>query len=171
MLKSQPVENLVFSDTGLVHLVAACVALISGALVLFLPKATRLHIRIGYVYFAAMLVMLVTSFSLYHLFGSFGMFHWLAVVSSVTLLAGMIPVWFRRSIPNWAAWHFSFMYWSVVGLYCAFAAETFVRLPQSPFFAMVGIGSGLVGGIGAYFFRKNKDVWEAQYAARHVANP
>ena len=164
-------DAIVFSTTGLVHLVAASLALLTGAGVLLLPKATALHKRVGYVYFAAMLVMLTTSFMLYQLFGSFGMFHWLAVISSVTLLSGMIPVWFRRRIPNWPAWHFSFMYWSVVGLYCAFAAEVFVRVPASPFFAMVGIGSALVGGIGSYFFRRKKGEWAERYAGLSAPAP
>lgn len=158
-------ENIIFSNTGLVHLIAASVAMPAGAGVLFLPKATRLHKRVGYVYVAAMLILLVTSFFLYHLFGSFGIFHVLAVVSSVTLLAGMLPVWFRSRIPDWPAWHFSFMYWSVVGLYAAFVAETAVRIPDTPFFAMVGIGTFAVMTAGNIGFRWYKATWEARYGS------
>ena len=158
-------ENIIFSNTGLVHLIFACVAMLAGAGVLFLPKATQLHKRVGYVYFAAMLIMLVTSFFLYHLFGSFGIFHVLAVVSSVTLLAGMIPVWFRSRIPDWPAWHFSFMYWSIIGLYAAFVAETAVRIPDTPFFAMVGIGTFVVMTAGAIGFRYYKDRWMTAFGS------
>ena len=158
-------ENIIFSDTGLVHLVSAVVALLTGAAVLFLPKATPLHKRVGYVYAAAMTVLLVTSFLLYHLFGSFGMFHVLAVVSAVTLLSGMIPVWFRSRIPNWAAYHFSFMYWSMVGLYAAFVAETAVRIPDTPFFAMVGVGTFVVMLAGSIGFLRKKAAWEARFGA------
>ena len=35
--------------------------------------------------------------------------------------------------------HFSFMYWSVRGLYAAFAAEVLTRIPEANFFGMVGI--------------------------------
>ena len=141
------------------------VAMLAGAGVFFLPKATLRHKRVGYVYFVAMLVMLVTTFFLYHLFGSFGIFHVLAVVSSVTLLAGMIPVWSRACIPDWAAYHFSFMYWSVVGLYAAFVAETAVRIPDTPFFAMVGIGTFVVMTAGNIGFRWYKATWEARYGS------
>jgi hypothetical protein len=61
------------------------------------------------------------------------------------------------------------MYWSVIGLYGAFMAETFVRLPKivvdsgvpnSMFYNMTGIAVGITMGIGAYFFIKLKPKWD-----------
>ena len=164
---------LVHSPVGLLHFIAAGVALVTGALVLLWPKATRRHIRAGYVYTASMCVMLVTAFAIYNLYGSFGIFHWLAVVSTLTLAGGMVPVLLKRPTRTYVALHFSFMYWSVVGLYMAFAAETLVRLPQvvieggvpnQTFYAMV-IGSMVVLGIIAnVVWYRMKHRWAAQFA-------
>lgn len=51
------------------------------------PNGTRSHLRPGYVYTAAMTGRLFTAFMIYHLRGRFGLFHWLAVVSSLRLAA------------------------------------------------------------------------------------
>ena len=107
-----------------------------------------------------MVVVVATAFMIYRLFGGWGIFHWAAVVSGLTLLAGMIPVLLRKPENNWLGLHFDFMYCSVMGLYGAYAAEILVRIPKSPFFGMVGIGTSMVmitGGIYFYFARHK---WE-----------
>ena len=163
---------LVHSPVGLIHFIAAALALISGALVLLWPKATRRHIRVGYVYTASMCIMLVTAFAIYNLYGSFGVFHWLALVSTVTLAGGMVPVLLKRPVRTYVVLHFSFMYWSVVGLYMAFAAETLVRLPQvvieggvpNRTFYMMVIGSMVVLGVIAnVIWYRMKPRWTAQF--------
>ena len=107
--------------------------------------------------------MLISSFLLYNLFGSFGVFHIASIVSSATLAGGMIPIITKKPGKNWVAYHFSFMYWSVLGLYGAFFSEIFTRIPETPFFGMVGIASGLTFGIGGYVFKKRKDIWFKQF--------
>ena len=107
----------------------AVVALVTGAWALYLPKRSRAHKRVGYAYAGAMAIMLITAFQIYALFGSFGVFHWLAVISSITLVGGMVPVLLRWPAGNFLTYHFSFMYWSVVGLYMAFFGELAARLP------------------------------------------
>lgn len=100
---------------------------------------------------------------MYRLFGGFGIFHIAAIVSFLTLLAGMIPPFFLRKNPNWISMHIGFMYWSVMGLYGAFVAETLVRIPDTPFFSMVGIGTGIVMGIGGFVFYRNRAKWEKEF--------
>lgn len=158
-----------FSTVGIIHLFASVVALLSGSLVLRNAKGSELHRKIGYVYTVAMTILLATAFMIYRLHGSFGILHWFAVISSLTLLAGIVPV-LRRKPDNYMIRHLSFMYWSVIGLYCAFFAEILTRLPflfdfghdiTVIFYALVGVATAIVGGLGSLFFRRYKEKWMA----------
>lgn len=142
-------SNLVHDSIGLWHLVSALIALVTGTAVLVMRKGTQRHRWVGYGYVGSMTVMLVTAFSIYRVFDGFGLFHVFAVVSTGTLIAGMVPAW-RRG-PNWQSRHLGFMYWSVMGLYGALAAELLARLPSTPFFTTIGLvvaGVMILGEIG-----------------------
>lgn len=168
-------ENLVGGTTGWVHLLASVVALISGMFVLLSPKGTARHRRIGYFYSVSMVILLATSFFIYRLFGRFGIFHGLAILSSATLLAGLLPM-LRGGVQRNIEQHLSFMYWSVAGLYAAFVAEVFVRLPRiilTPdgepmfiFYKMVGWAVGLVMAVAIFFFIRHKARWAAQFSRK-----
>lgn len=150
-----------FHDTiGLIHLLSACLALITGTMVLAMKKGTDKHTKIGYVYAVSMVVVVSTAFMIYRLFGGWGIFHWAALVSGITLAGGMIPVILRKPKSDWLELHFSFMYWSVLGLYAAFASEVLTRVPDSPFFGMVGIATGVIMLIGGGYFYYKKNRWE-----------
>jgi len=108
----------------------------------------------------------------YRLFGTWGIFHWTALVSTLTLLGGLIPILTKRPKNNYVTLHFSFMYWSVIGVYGAFVSETLVRIPKvvvesripnNVFYSMTGIGTGLVMGLGVYYFLKLKPKWDKQF--------
>jgi hypothetical protein len=71
----------------------------------------------------------------------------------------MIPIWTKKPARKWKYMHFSFMYWSVIGLYSAFAAEVLTRIPETPFFGMVGISFGIILCAGSIFFGVNKSKW------------
>ena len=157
-------ENFVYSTTGWIHLTTSIIALITGTMILAMKKGTATHIKVGYIYVISMLIVVVTAFMIYRLFDGWGIFHCAAVVSGVTLAGGMVPVIFRRPKSGWPDLHFSFMYWSVMGPYAAFIAETLVRIPESPFFGMVGIGTGLVMLIGGIFFYCRKECWEKEFS-------
>lgn len=155
------------SPIGIIHFIASIAALISGTAVLAKHKGTKIHKQLGYVYILSILIVLATSFMIYRLHGTFGILHWFAVISSLTLLGGMLPMFLKKP-KNYISYHFSFMYWSVIGLYCAFMAEIFTRIPLiytidadvvGIFYAMVGLASGLVGGIGAIYFKRFKKRW------------
>lgn len=165
-------ENIVNGTTGFIHLISSVIALITGLFVLITKKGTKRHKRIGYAYAVSMVLMNATAFMIYRLYGTFGIFHWFAVISSLTLFAGLYPVLTKRS-KNYLLTHFTFMYWSVAGLYCAFMAEIFSRLPRivlteagepmTVFYKGVGIGVGAVMIIAVFFFIRHQPKWTKQY--------
>ena len=73
---------------SLTHISFAIAALLSGTLVLLLPKGTVRHQRVGYAYVTSMMVVLITTFSIYRLFGCFDLVHWGAVLAGWPYLAG-----------------------------------------------------------------------------------
>lgn len=159
--------NLVSNEIGFIHLFVSICALIFGTWVLAARKGTLTHRRIGYAYAVSMILLLLTAFMIYRLFGRFGVFHVAAIVSTVTLLGGMIPVIRRRPKNSWLNLHFSFMYWSVFGLYAAFVAEMAVRLPirtavssRPMFFITVGVATFMTMLAGQIIFFKNKKKWQ-----------
>jgi len=119
-----------------------------------------------------MILLNLTAFMIYKLYGKFGIFHWLAIISCLTLVAGLYPVLTKKS-KNFLLIHFNFMYWSVVGLYCALMAEIFSRLPKiiltetrepsTGFYKGVIIGIGIVMSIAISSFIKYKPKWTKQY--------
>lgn len=155
---------------GWIHTIAAIIALITGSMVLLKTKGTFLHKMTGRVYAISMLIVCATAFMIYRVHGTFGILHFFALVSSITLILGMLPL-YLNGYKNPIVAHLSWMYWSVIGLYCAFAAEIFTRLPiilnikntYGIFYALVGLSAGLVGMTGSYFFRRKKKVWEERF--------
>lgn len=152
-------ETVVHSTTGLFHVIMALVAMITGTVVIIKSKGTRLHVAIGYTYFFSMLTMNLSSFMLYGLLGHFGPFHVAAIISLLTLLGGMIPIFFRKKIRAWQRVHGTFMYYSVVGLYAAFFSEILTRIPGQSFSGMVILASVGVTIIGVILFNKLKSRW------------
>lgn len=144
----------------MIHLIASLLAVLFGTMVLIMRKGTKKHKKIGYVYVASMTVLLTTSFMTYRLFGGFGIFHYSAILSSLTLIFGIIPVLTRKPESGWLIQHFSFMYWSVIGLYAALASEVLTRIPQTPFFGMVGLATAVILTIGAIFFVSKRRKWQ-----------
>lgn len=164
--------NFITSQTGLIHFIFSMLALLLGTAVLVMNKGTQKHKLIGKLYVYSMLVVLITAFMTYRLFGTWGIFHWTAVVSTLTILLGLIPIRIKRPAKNYVMLHFSFMYWSVIGVYGAFVSETLVRMPKvviesgfpnKIFYNMIGIGMAIVMGLGVFYFIKLKPKWEAQF--------
>ncbi len=147
---------------GLIHLLTAILAMIFGTIVILRRKGTRIHKQLGYAYVISMLIMLVTSLMIYRLFGGFGIFHAFSIVALITLAGGIIPA-MRRKSANWIAFHFSFMYWSIIGLYAAFVSEALTRIPETPFFGMLGVATFMVIGLGYGFWYRYKKIWSQQF--------
>jgi len=59
-------------------------AMIFGAMIIFSPKGTTKHKKIGYAYTVMMIGCIATAFMIYRLFDGWGMFHYMAIVSTVT---------------------------------------------------------------------------------------
>jgi len=157
-------EYLVGDTSGLIHLMSSIFALITGTLVLIMKKGTKRHKQIGYAYVISMAILLITAFMIYRLFKGWGIFHYATAFSLIVILLGMIPVWTKKPANKWKYQHFNFMYWSVVGLYAAFAAEVLTRIPETPFLGMVGIATGVITIIGAIFLRINQAKWVKIFA-------
>ena len=163
-------ENLVSGDIGLMHLSASILAMITGSLVLIKKKGTKKHKQIGLIYVISIFWVNATALMIYRLFGGFGIFHFFSIVSLLTLVAGMHPI-LKRKGKNYIFKHFNYMYWSVVGLYCAFCAEVFTRLPSllsvqltwELFSILTGGGIFIVMVIATAIFKKQKGKWQKEF--------
>jgi uncharacterized membrane protein len=162
---------------GKLHLATAILALAAGAWVVLRPKGTTTHRRVGWVYAASMLIMNVTALLIYRLTGTFGPFHFAALVSLATLIAGIIPVW-RRRPGNWIEQHYYWMAYSYLGLVAAAFAETATRVPAVQAFAggptpafwvVVVIASVTVFIIGGRFIRRRFEPTVAPLRGRFAA--
>ena len=143
-----------FSTIGYLHLLFSIISMITGLIVILNTKGTKFHKRVGYVYAVNMLLLNISSFFISN-FNGFSIFHFFAIVSLITILAGMYPV-LKRS-KNWLQKHYYFMAWSVVGLYCAFWSEVGTRFVKNmqDFWWAVAIATFLTAFLGNYFIKKN----------------
>lgn len=143
-----------FSTIGFLHLLFSIISMITGLIVILNTKGTKFHKRVGYVYVVNMLLLNISSFFISN-FNGFSIFHFFAIVSLITILAGMYPV-LKRS-ENWLQKHYYFMAWSVVGLYCAFWSEVGTRFVKNmqDFWWAVAIATFLTAFLGNYFIKKN----------------
>lgn len=162
-------NSLVHSPLGGFHLTAAMLSVLLGTYILFSRKGSRRHTVAGYAYSSAMFAANLSAFGLYGLFGHFGPFHFAAIISLLTLIAGIIPAIFRRSKGCWLRRHMYWMHYSVFGLYAAFVSEVVTRIPSGiPFFWSVGLGTAVVMYSGARIIKSNVEKWvgEAKAAMR-----
>jgi uncharacterized membrane protein len=143
-----------FSTIGFLHLLFSIIFMITGLIVILNTKGTKFHKKVGNVYVVNMLLLNISSFFISN-FNGFSIFHFFAIVSLITILAGMYPV-LKRS-ENWLQKHYYFMAWSVVGLYCAFWSEVGTRFLKNmqDFWWAVAIATFLTAFLGNYFIKKN----------------
>jgi len=137
------------SLTGLGHFASALLALICGGVVFFQKKGTRAHRIWGRVYGVAMVVLNAAGLNTYGIDGNFGPFHWMALVSLITLSAGLLPVWLRKPQGGWLELHAHFISWSYVGLVAAGVSQIATQLSDWPPLLAVGLPSAVVLGGGA----------------------
>lgn len=157
---------------GLVHLIAGIAAVILGGGVLILKKGSALHKKIGYAYCASMVVLIATSFMIYRLFDGFGVFHFFSLVAIFSLVMGMAPMFKPKRSPADYETHFTRMYFSVVGLYAAFAAESFVRIPKlGGFWQIVAWSFVLVLAASMVVFFRKRPQWSKKFGKGRHAQP
>ena len=145
------------------HIATATIAIVTGLLVLLQVKGTRRHQRLGTVYAASMVTLNVSSFFIFRLTGEFSAFHVAAFLSLATVIAGFLPVYWRRPVDGWLELHFQFMAWSYIGLLAATASEIAVRIPKSPFWWAVIVSSAVIIMAGALILAHNRPKLLARY--------
>ena len=123
------------------HLIAAIAALVFGLWVILTRKGTRLHKTVGYAYIFNMVGLNISALFIYRLTGHFGPFHGAALASLLTLMSGFVPAFLRYPRRGWLELHYEFMNWSYVGLVAAAVSEILTRMPSSPFWWAVALGS------------------------------
>ena len=157
-------DRLIGDNFGLTHLISGVFALVFGGLVILMKKGTKIHKRVGYFYVFSMIILILSSFGIYRLFGKFGLFHYLSLVSTFSLVAGMLPMFKKVRAAKDYETHFKRMYWSVVGLYAAFAAESFVRIPKfGGFWTAVAWSFVLIFIICFVTFIKMRPIWSKKF--------
>jgi len=139
---------------GAIHVGLALVALVLGFAVVMRRKGDRLHRTLGHLYVSSMLGLNGTALMIYDLFGGFGPFHWAALASLATVIAGMAPAVLRRPRETWFETHAYIMAWSYVGLVAAAAAEVATRVLTLPFWASVGLLSFVVIAGGGWIVQR-----------------
>lgn len=145
------------SAVGAVHLIFAFIALAVGLFVVLMRKGTRIHRTLGHIYFSSMLGLNITALCIYRLFGGFGVFHFLALVSLAGILSGIGFAVLRRPRDSWLKGHRASMLWSYAGLLAAFTAEIAVRVPNVRFWPAVVFPSLLLTTIAWFLINKNED--------------
>ena len=128
--------------TGVIHTLAASIAILVGAVVFLRPKGGPWHRRLGYAYVLCMLIVIVTALAIYRLTGRFNVLHGAAVASSISIGCGFSHAWLRKPHGMWHVWHFYWMSWSFIGLLAAFVAEMATRVARPWMVASFG-GSSL----------------------------
>jgi uncharacterized membrane protein len=144
-----------------VHTSFALIALAAGLAIFTITKGTTLHRVIGYTYVVSMLSLNLTALTIYRLFGGFGPFHVLAIISLITLAFGFIPAYTKRPKQAWLNRHYELISWSYVGLIAAAASEILTRIPlidRSPmlFGTTVFAASALVVSLGAFIIYRKR---------------
>lgn len=114
---------------SITHTIFGFTSLLFGAFVLVQVKGTFKHRLIGYAYVISMFLLCITSFGLFDLFGTFGIFHFAALISLYMTGAGVGVAIFRKHVSNWLDKHYEFMAWSYLGLLGATLNEAFVHIP------------------------------------------
>ncbi len=160
---------------GAVHLGIACLAIASGAaVILTAPKGGRVHKRLGWTYVVTMLLTNATALMIYRLFGGFGPFHFLALISLVSVFFGTAFAVKARNArrqrdlvrrERMIQAHYRTIVYSYLGLLAAFASEVIVRLPvfreslgPGPVFGFAVLGASLaVMWIGSRMIRSNAE--------------
>jgi uncharacterized membrane protein len=141
-------EHSLQHPIGLAHLLLALLAIVFGAFVIASRKGTQKHKWLGRCYVGSMVAVNGSALMIYELFGGFGLFHWMALLSLLSVLLGYIPA--RIRAPGWKVQHAYFMSGSYVGLIAALAAETLTRTSWLPFFGAVAFATFAVTFVGIW---------------------
>ncbi len=112
-----------------IHTLFGVVALIAGAWNLATMKGTRRHRVVGWVYAGSMAGLILTSFAIVELFGTFDPFHALSIVSGGTLALALYFPLRRAHHPGWMIHHYFWISYSYMGLVMATGSHLFAYGP------------------------------------------
>ena len=112
------------------HVLAAVAALVVGAVVLTLPKGVGPHRLVGVAYVVCLVSVDLAALSV-HREARFGVFHALAVLSLLTIVAGISPLLLGRRSPAAVYTHAYCMTWSYAGLVAAGCGQLAVTFASS----------------------------------------
>jgi uncharacterized membrane protein len=155
------------SKLGWVHMTFAIAAMLVGAAVVLRDKGSFAHRVTGWIYVSCMVGLNATALMIYRLFGHFGPFHVLALISLGTVVAGVSVAIFRPK--GWLSIHYKAMSWSYIGLIAAAASEAGTRIRIFHFWWAVLIATGSIVGIGALIIKRTEKIIATKY--RHFAEP
>lgn len=155
--------SIIHSNIGWIHVTSSLAAVVLGSFVLGTRKGNILHKRIGYGYIASMLLVNLSAFGLYRLTGRFGPFHLAAIISLLSVLAGTLPLYYRTRIKSWKVLHFTFLYYSVIGLYAALFSEIIVRVPGIRFWWSVAGATFVTMLLGVAYFQSKRASWLKEF--------
>ena len=132
-----------------IHTAFGVVALVAGAWNLAARKGTRRHRRVGWVYVASMAGLLLTSFFIFELFGGFGPFHAMSLLSGGTLAIALYYPLRREKHAGWVEAHYFWIAYSYVGLVMATGSHLFDYLPEWSFWTRAALFWGLPYAVGS----------------------
>ena len=118
------------STIGAVHVAASFIGLALGLSILFMQQGTKLHIRLGYVFVAILVIVNISALFIFDFrgeFGKFGPFHAFIPLSLYSLYLGLGPILNRKNNPDWLYKHLRGMTGAALGLWAAGVVEFFVR--------------------------------------------
>ncbi|WP_461170515.1 DUF2306 domain-containing protein [Arthrobacter sp. Z1-15] len=113
------------------HVLTVTAALVSGIMVLVLPKGSVAHKRLGWLYLASTVVMALSSFGIYELRSGPSLFHAVSVTMLITVGLGVYQPLRRKRSSTWLFWHLLLLQISYVMLVVTGIAQFFDRLPFS----------------------------------------
>ena len=141
-----------------VHTLFGVVALISGAWNLAAMKGTKRHRAVGWVYAGSMTGLILTSFGIFELFGGFGPFHVLSLVSGGTLAIALYFPLRRGHHEGWMVHHYFWIAYSYVGLIMATGSHLFEYGPPGwPFWGRAVLYWGIPYVVGSALIFGQRD--------------
>lgn len=153
-----------------IHAALGIVALVSGAWNLITKKGTRRHRFAGWVYAVSMFGLIGTSFTIFELFGGFGPFHAMALMSAGTLALALYFPLRRNQYANWLEHHYMWITWSYVGLVMATGSHLFAMGPPGwPYWARAILYWGLPCIIGAILIYSRRSTMLDQFSEDAIA--
>lgn len=139
----------------IIHTIFSIFALLAG-IIFLIPKGTKRHKQLGYVYVFNMVVCLITSFGLFNLWNKFGVYHALSIVSFLTLAIALYFPIAGKKMKKWAEYHLLWMGYSYVGLVMAAGSHLFAVFPEWPSWLRITLFWVLPYVVGTVIIIRNK---------------